>query len=94
MPNKIDLQTTVQRKKEIAFTNIDKEIMLLHPEMGRYFSFNKIGSVIWNSLHEPVKVETLINQLTKKYDIDFDKCHSDVTRFLELLLEKKLIEII
>ncbi len=94
MSDKIELTTVVQRKANIAFTDIDHEIMLLHPELGRFFSFNKIGSDIWNLIQNPMEVNELVKQLTNNYEVDAHTCFSDVSYFLTLLLEKKLIEII
>lgn len=94
MSDKIELTTVIQRKANIAFTDIDHEIMLLHPELGRFFSFNKIGSTIWNLIQNPITVNELVKQLTSHFEVDADTCFSDVSSFLALLLEKKLIEII
>jgi hypothetical protein len=81
------------RKKNIIFSEIDGEVVLLHSESGKYFSFNKVGSHIWLALEKPLTIHQLKDILMQKYDVDEAKCLKEIEDFLNNLLEKKLIDV-
>ena len=84
--------TTFVRRKEVVFTYLDNEIMLLHPETGKYYSFNKAGAYIWELLSIPITFEEIIASLLIKFEIEKSKCESDTQNFIQSLLEKNMIE--
>lgn len=92
MKNFFEQTTIFQRRKEIVFTYIDNEIMLLHPDSGKYYSFNKVGAYIWELLSEPISYEKIIAELLIKFDVEKSQCESDTQNFLQSLLEKNMIE--
>ncbi|HOU97376.1 MAG TPA: PqqD family protein [Bacteroidales bacterium] len=85
--------TIFQRQKEVVFTFLDHEIMLLNPQTGQYYSFNKVGAYIWELLAKPTSYNELIVSLQAKFDVEKEKCETDTKKFLTLLLDKHLIEI-
>jgi hypothetical protein len=72
---------------------MDEETVMFDIEGGKYFSMDPVGSEIWQRIESPIKVSELCAQLTQVFEVDQERCESDVIRFLEELLENKLIEI-
>lgn len=87
-------ETIFLRQKDIVFTYLDHEIMLLNPNTGLYYSFNKVGAYIWELLAKPMSFNELIINLQNKFDVDKVKCEADTKKFLTLLIDKQLIEMI
>ncbi|MGQ9846000.1 MAG: PqqD family peptide modification chaperone [Bacteroidales bacterium] len=83
-----------QRKKNIVFTYLDNEIMLLNPDTGQYYSFNKVGTYIWELLSNPISFNELILNLQIKFEVEKTKCEADTKKFLTMLIDKQLIEIV
>lgn len=94
MSNLFNQKTTFLRRKEVVFTYLDNEIMLLHPDTGKYYSFNKAGAYIWELLSEPITFKEIIASLLIKFEIEKSKCESDTQNFIQSLIEKKMIEMI
>ncbi len=92
MNDLFEQKTIFQRRKEVVFTYLDNEIMLLHPDTGKYYSFNKAGAYIWELLSEPITFEEIMASLLIKFDIEKSKCESDTQNFIQSLLEKNMIE--
>lgn len=82
-----------KRKPNITFTEIDNEIVLVHPEEGKYYSFNKVGSVIWKLLENAVNIEQLKEKLMAQFNVSDEQCLQEVTAFLKQLSEKGLIDV-
>lgn len=87
-------ETFFQRQKDIVFSFIDQEIMLLNPNNGQYYSFNKVGAYIWKLLDKPITFKEIVITLENKFEVDKIKCEADTKKFLTSLLEKKLIEVV
>lgn len=83
-----------KRQKDIVFTYLDHEIMLLNPNTGQYYSFNKVGAYIWELLSKPISFNELILNLQIKFEVEKTKCEADTKNFLTMLLNKQLIEMV
>jgi len=88
---KINLETIIQQNKDILTSNIDGEKVMMSIRFGEYYGLGKIGSFIWDHIEEPIKISDLVNLITKKYEVDEEKCFNDIVPFLTDLLKKELI---
>ncbi|NSW44485.1 MAG: PqqD family protein [Bacteroidales bacterium] len=91
MSQEISQHSIIRRNPNIAFTYLDKEVMLLNPDTGQYYSFNKVGAYIWELIAEPIAFEVLIHHLMLKFEVEKNKCEKDTLQFLNLLYQKKMI---
>ncbi len=82
------------RKKELLSSRMDNEIVMMHPESGKYFALNPVASRIWDLLETPQNLNELVEKLLKEFDVSKETCSKEVTTFLSEIIEKKLIEII
>ena len=66
------------------------ELIILNIETGIYHQLNSIGIIVWNEIekHNPSRLE-LIDRLKEKFPEDH--IEDDITKFLDDLLERKLI---
>jgi len=84
-------ETIITRKEEIAFADMDGEIVMMNLEKGNYYNLGKTGSVVWNMLEKPISVETLIQDLLEKYYVTRQQCEEEVLFFLNELKKEGLI---
>jgi len=90
---KLTGNTLITRSSEIVHTDMDGEVVMMSIEQGEYYGIDQIGSHIWNMLEEESSIEALCSRLCQRYDVDAKQCQQDVIRFLEKMLEHKIIEV-
>lgn len=84
----------IHRKKDLTFSTVDDEVIMLHIENEEYYHLNKVGSRIWHILETPISFKELISQMREYYEVDNESVYiSDIHEFICELYELKLIEI-
>jgi coenzyme PQQ synthesis protein D (PqqD) len=83
----------VQDSEPIPAT-VDEEVVVLSLRAGAYFGFGRIGSEIWAMLAKPRRVGAICDELAQQYDVDADTLTRDVTNFLQMLIERRLLRIV
>lgn len=78
--------------------NIDSEVhgetIMINVQLGKYFSLNESGTVLWKMLDQPIDEKSMINKLMDEYEIDSETCTKEVTTFINEMLNLKLIEVV
>ncbi len=64
--------------------NIDNEM---------YYSLNSVGSQIWQLLSDRLDLETAIEQLLRRFDIDEATLRQDVTQLVDELVAQGLLTV-
>jgi len=90
----IQYSTTLCRKKEQIFSEVENEVILLSIENGEYINLNEVGSYIWRLLENEITFEQLIVYLLNKFTISRKECEEETLPFLEELIENQVIHII
>jgi hypothetical protein len=81
----------LQRQPDMVFSHIDDEVVMMSIETGEYYGLNPVASRIWELLETPCTFHQLVNMLMQEFDIDETACQKDVMKFLDQLMEKKLV---
>ncbi|MDS0300235.1 PqqD family protein [Halogeometricum sp. S1BR25-6] len=84
---------TVVATDDSLSTEIDGETVILQAEEGKYFGLNDVGTFIWEAVQQPRTVEEVYEAVTAEYDVEYERCQSDVDALLSDLLEKDLVQI-
>jgi len=82
------------RDNELAAANVDGRVVVLKPDVGSYFDFNRVATEIWDMLAKPCRVEEIFESLSETHDVDTETLVRDVTPFLQALLESRLVRTI
>lgn len=72
-------------------TDIDGESVIMDLATGNYSSFNPVGSLIWNELHEGNGFSQVLESILDRFEVDEEVAQKELLEFLDLLFEKKLI---
>lgn len=88
----IDLSTVLVRRGDLIAQELEGELVMLDMRSGHYFGLDPIASAIWSRLDKPITLQALCDSLTADYAVPFEQCLSDVSSFLDELLEKDLVE--
>jgi hypothetical protein len=70
---------------------LDGEMVLLNPTSATYFSLNQIGTSIWQMLADRAAIGDICRALADRHHLPHDQVMSDLTPFIEELLEAGLI---
>lgn len=89
----LDLNTVVERNRELIASEVDGEILMVSLEGGKYYNLNYTGSRIWKLLQQPCKVSELINMLQEEYEVPEDICRQDVLQLLAEMEGEKLVSL-
>lgn len=75
----------------VKLTEVDKQLVLLDARKNEYFVINETGKVILLAIQEGKNVSECIRRVESSFD-QSGSVEQDVTEFVELLLQKKLLE--
>ena len=76
---------------EVIETDVDGEIVLMHPANWDYFEFNAAGSAIWRLLATPSTIDALTDALTAEFEVECETCRSETSTLLETMLANDLV---
>lgn len=89
----MNADTIVARGQDHVEATADGELVLMHVETGRFFALSGSGLRIWQMLEAPTSLGTLVDQLTREYEVAPDQCLKDVTALCEQMAEGGLIDV-
>ena len=89
---------TYKRKDTFILREIagDHLIVARGPESinyGAVLVLNDSGTFLWNLLDKPVTVDDLVKALADKYSLDVELAHADVIKYIDKLVENKLVDV-
>jgi hypothetical protein len=74
-------------------TNIKDETVLLQLDSGKYFSLNRVGTVIWEQLKAPISVSELVDAVLDRFEVEREQCDADTRRLIAALVEAGFVEV-
>jgi hypothetical protein len=93
VPEVISLDTIVVASKENVSCALGEEAAILHMRSGMYYGLDPVGAHVWKLLAQPRSVRDLQAAILEEYEVEPEKCESDLLMLLERLRAEGLIEI-
>lgn len=79
--------------KDVIATEMDRETVLMHVPLGKYFSLNETGRTIWKVLEKgEVSLKTMIEAIMDEFEIDVEQCRRDLEGLLNSMIQKGILE--
>lgn len=91
-PNISDRTVVVVAKDQVS-CDLAGEAAILNIKSGVYYGLDPVGARIWSLMQEPRAVVEIRNVITDEYDVEPDRCASDLASLLDKLLAEGLIEV-
>lgn len=89
------LESIVQRiNTDVAETEFEGSVVLMHIEHGKYYNLNATSSDLWRWLDEQSLVSDLVTKLCLKYNCTNEQATHDLFVFLQQLSLLKLLNIL
>ncbi len=88
--------TVVRRSPRAAFHQLDdgEGGVLLHVDSGAYHGLNRVGTLIWEMLEQPLPLRTLLDGLRTRFEDPPPAMADEVSTFLRDLNTRDLIELL
>jgi Coenzyme PQQ synthesis protein D (PqqD) len=90
----LDLATKVLASKDVLGAELGGEVSLLNVKSGIYFTLNPVGASVWRQIQEMRSLAEIKQQLLAEYDVDAQRCESDLRQLITELQTLGLIELI
>jgi hypothetical protein len=84
--------STIRRTDGVVEAQFDEIRVVLNEDLA-YLGLNKVGQRIWDLIESPQTLASLVDQLVAEYDVDEADCTRDVSRYVEALVEHKLVRV-
>jgi hypothetical protein len=89
----ISMNSVIGVTKDLVSADLGEEIAILHLENGVYYGLDAVGARIWDLIQEPKRVDELRDSILKEYDVEPERCKSDLLDLIEDLANQDLVEI-
>ena len=89
----ITVDSIVSAGKDLVFSNVADEVVILDLKSGVYHGLESVGARAWELMAEPRSVAEVRDQLVDEYDVEPDRCESDLLRLLEELKSNGLVDV-
>ena len=86
-----DFRLYAIKNKNVAWTKFKNESIAVNLQNGYCYTFNPIGSFIWNHIDGTKSSEDILGEIIKRYRVDGSTARSNLKEFLFDLRKRKLI---
>jgi Coenzyme PQQ synthesis protein D (PqqD) len=87
----INSATLFRCNPAVIQTEIEGQIVLLHPGDWDYFEFNDSATALWRLLGAPRTFAAIVAALAQEFDVDPDRCAADTAPLLQEMVKKALV---
>lgn len=90
--NTLSKTCIISRNPEVAYTQIDQEMVMLEPEKAVFCNVNPIGTALWALLENTaLSLEVLCNHIYQHYEVTEAQCVEDATQFINEMVALNLL---
>lgn len=86
--------SVITSNQEVVWCDLVGGAALLDLRTSTYFSLNSVGAFVWALLRNPIAISEIHEGLVAHYDVEQDKCYTDLMNLLEELTKAGLIIIV
>ena len=93
MGTNLSAQSVVVAAKEQVSCSLEGEAAILNLANGIYYGLDLIGAQVWTLLQQPRRVAEIRDAVLREYQVEPERCQSDLLALLERLRAEGLIEV-
>lgn len=87
----IGIRDTIAKCDDQMEADIGAETLMMRMDSGRYYSVDGPAQSIWAAIDGPTRVESIVELLLERYDVDRETCETQTLALLDDLLAQQLI---
>lgn len=90
----IDLSSKISRNPDVAFTQIDDDLVMMGPEDSMFYGVNAVGTAIWSLLEfNTLSLGEVCAHIQQGYEVTEVRCVEDSMRFVEAMVDQNMLVI-
>lgn len=89
----LSVHSIVLATREQVSCPLGEESAILNLKNTVYYGVNAVGARVWKLLQQPRSVQELRDALIDEYEVDAERCQSDLMALLEKMRSEGLIEV-
>ena len=92
--NRLELTSMISRNPDVAYTQIDQEMVMLEPENVVFCTVNPMGTVVWRLLESTaLSLTALFKHIHQHYAVAEKECIDDVTQYINEMVALNLLRV-
>ncbi|MGB6199788.1 MAG: PqqD family protein [Candidatus Acidiferrales bacterium] len=91
MSEALSEQSVVVASKDQVSCELAGEAAVLNTKTGVYYGLDPVGARVWQLVQQPRRVSEVGEQLLTEYEVESQRCMSDVVALLEKLRSEGLV---
>lgn len=80
--NKIPMEKRYVQNSHAISGRLHDELVMMDTDKGKYFALNPVATRIWDLLGQPLSIDELCDRLVDEYEVEPEKCRSEVEKYL------------
>ena len=84
---------TVVVAGDVLASELGSEFVMLNLQDGTYYGLDGVGADIWKLLQKPIAVAEICRVLVFEFDVEPDRCRTDVLKLINDLVARGLVEV-
>lgn len=93
MDARLSVHSIVNAAPEQVSCPLGDEAAILNLKNTVYYGLNPVGARVWTLLQQPRSIGELRDTLLDEYDVDAERCESDLLELLEKMRSEGLIQV-
>ena len=82
----------VEFNKNVIWSRVDNEIVVLDVETNNYYSLNTIGAAIWEMCKTAVTTDEIVSNICAEYEADEAHVRKDIEEIIKELEKEGLVQ--
>jgi hypothetical protein len=87
----IALDTTFITSENIAWRNVNDEVVILNLKSGEYYTLNDVGQFVWLAVADKRNMEEIRQKVVDTFDVSPEKASEDIESFISRMLDEGLL---
>lgn len=83
----------VSMVSDVLASELGPEVVMLNLRDATYYGLEDVGAEIWRLLQTPITIGRIVAALLEMYDVDAERCRSDVLILVAALADRGLVEV-
>ena len=93
MATAISLDSVVVASTGQVSCALEDEVAIVHVKAGVYYGLDPIGARVWELIRTPRSVRAIRDALLAEYQVETERCETDLIALLLTLREAELVEV-
>lgn len=90
--NKLVLTSKISRNPDVAFTQIDDDLVIMGPEDSLFYGVNAVGTKIWTLLEfNTLTLNEICEQIQHDFAVTEAQCIEDSMQFVNAMVEQNML---